>query len=109
MTVDKSNIKFDFEGSSSQVKTAINNVPSSTTSAVMFGIRTLTGDNSPDNEGGFRPLTINFPEGSIVNPTFPAPVASRSVSLRRVVDVILGSYLRPCLIDIRLQIVVKHL
>ena len=90
MTVDKSNIKFDFEGSSSQVKTAINNVPSSATSAVMFGIRTLTGDNSPDNEGGFRPLTINFPEGSIVNPTFPAPVASRSVSLRRVVDVILG-------------------
>ena len=66
MTVDKSNIKFDFEGSSSQVKTAINNVPSSATSAVMFGIRTLTGDNSPDNEGGFRPLTINFPEGSIV-------------------------------------------
>jgi N-methylhydantoinase B/oxoprolinase/acetone carboxylase alpha subunit len=90
MIVDNTNIKFDFEGSSPQVKTAINNVPSSATSAVMFGIRTLTGDKSPDNEGGFRPLSINFPEGSIVNPTFPAPVASRSVSLRRVVDVILG-------------------
>jgi N-methylhydantoinase B len=90
MTVKKSNVNFDFTGTSSQVKTAINNVPSSATSAVMFGIRTLTGDASPDNEGGFRPLSINFPKGSIVNPDFPAPVASRSVSLRRVVDVILG-------------------
>ena len=90
MSVKKSNIKFDFTGTSGQVKTAINNVPSSATSAVMFGIRTLTGDSSPDNEGGFRPVTIKFPEGSLVNPTFPAPVASRSVSLRRVVDVILG-------------------
>ena len=90
MEIKKSNIHFDFTGTSSQVKTAINNVPSSATSAVMFGIRTLTGDASPDNEGGFRPVSIYFPEGSIVNPYFPAPVASRSVSLRRVVDVILG-------------------
>lgn len=90
MTVRKSNIIFDFAGTSPQVKTAINNVPSSATSAVMFGIRTLTGDSSPDNEGGFRPVSIKFPKGSIVNPDFPAPVAARSVSLRRVVDVILG-------------------
>jgi N-methylhydantoinase B len=90
MSVKKSNIHFDFTGTSSQVNTAINNVPSSATSAVMFGMRTLTGDSSPDNEGGFRPLSIHFPQGSIVNPDFPAPVASRSVSLRRVVDVILG-------------------
>ena len=90
MTIKKSDIHFDFTGTSPQVKTAINNVPSSATSAVMFGIRTLTGDASPDNEGGFRPVSIHFPEGSIVNPYFPAPVASRSVSLRRVVDVILG-------------------
>lgn len=90
MIVRKSNIIFDFAGTSPQVKTAINNVPSSATSAVMFGIRTLTGDSSPDNEGGFRPVSIKFPKGSIVNPDFPAPVAARSVSLRRVVDVILG-------------------
>jgi len=90
MEVKKSNIHFDFTGTAPQVKTAINNVPSSATSAVMFGIRTLTGDRSPDNEGGFRPVSIHFPKGSIINPYFPAPVASRSVSLRRVVDVVLG-------------------
>ena len=90
MLVKGSNIKFDFSGSSPQVKTAINNVPSSGTSAVMFGMRTLTGHKAPDNEGGFRPVSIHFPKGSILNPTFAAPVASRSVSLRRVVDVVLG-------------------
>ena len=40
--------------------------------------------------GSFRPITIKLPKGSIVNSTFPAPVAVRGITLKRVEDVICG-------------------
>ena len=54
-----------------------------------YAVRTLTGDKVPNNEGSFRPITIKLPKGSIVNSTFPAPVAVRG-TLKRVEDVICG-------------------
>lgn len=44
----------------------------------------------PNNDGCFKPVTIRAPEGTIVNCSYPAPVASRAVSLFRVEDVVLG-------------------
>ena len=90
MTVDGSNIHFDFTGTGAQVETAINNVPYSAISSVFYAIRTLTGDAAPNNDGCYRPVTVHLPEGSIVNPKFPAPINARAVCLRRVIDTVLG-------------------
>jgi N-methylhydantoinase B len=90
MTVEGDSLDFDFSGTAPQTRAAINNVMSSTKAIVYYAIRTLTGDRVPNNDGCFKPLTIRAPEGTIVNCTYPAPVASRAVSLFRVEDVVLG-------------------
>ena len=89
--VQGSNIHFDFTGTAPEVKTAINNVPASTISAVYYAVRVLTGDSAPNNDGCYRPVTVELPPGSIVNPNFPAPINARSVCLRRVIDTVLGA------------------
>ncbi len=91
MSVAGSNIHFDFTGTAAQVKTAINNVPASTISAVYYAVRVLTGDDAPNNDGCYRPVSVHLPAGSIVNPDFPAPINARAVCLRRVIDTVLGA------------------
>ena len=39
-------------------------------------LTTVTTPDIPHNQGVYRPIHISAPEGSIVNPRFPAPVAS---------------------------------
>jgi N-methylhydantoinase B len=39
-------------------------------------LTTVTTPDIPHNEGVYRPIHIRAPEGSVVNPRFPAPVAS---------------------------------
>jgi N-methylhydantoinase B len=94
VTVSGSDITFDFAGTASQVRSAINNVPASTRAIVYYAVRLLTGDRVPNNDGCYRPITVRLPEGSVVNSTYPAPVASRGVSLQRIEDVILGAMAR---------------
>lgn len=91
MSVVGSNIHFDFAGTAAQVTTAINNVPASTISAVYYAVRVLTGDDAPNNDGCYRPVSVHLPVGSIVNPDFPAPINARAVCLRRVIDTVLGA------------------
>ena len=90
MTVSGDELDFDFAGTDPQTRAAINNVMSSTKAIVYYAVRTLTGDRVPNNDGCFKPVRIRAPEGTIVNCTYPAPVASRAVSLFRVEDVVLG-------------------
>jgi len=90
MEITGDQIHFDFSGTADQVKTAINNVPYSAISAVYFAVRTLTSDAAPNNEGCYRPISVHLPAGSLVNPNFPAPINARAVSLRRVIDAVMG-------------------
>ncbi len=90
MTVKGDELLFDFTGTDSQVAAAINNVMSSTAAVVYYAVRTLTGDRVPSNDGCQKPITVTAPEGTIVNSSYPAPVASRGVSLMRIDDVVNG-------------------
>ena len=45
----------------------------------------------PNNAGVFRCITVTAPEGSILNPRMPAPVAARALTGYRVVDTVLGA------------------
>lgn len=87
-------IVFDFTGSGPSVAAAINNVAASTTAIVYYAVRTLTGDGVPSNDGCYRPVRIVLPPGSIVAATYPAPVGSRGVALKRIEDVVLGALAR---------------
>ena len=81
----------DLEGSSPQVKGAINSTLSYIKSGVYFTVRTLMDSDVPNNAGFFRPIRVIAPLGSIANPKPPAACAARGVSGHRIVEVINGA------------------
>lgn len=81
----------DFTGSSPQVTGPFNTVPSGSLAAACFAIRAVTDPGIPTNAGCFRPITLNLPVGSIVNPVEPAPVNARSATIKRITGTILGA------------------
>jgi N-methylhydantoinase B len=77
-------ITVDLTGSAPQLDHAPINMPfyGTTDMAVLLTLRTLflpenEYPNLPHNSGLFRPVDIIAPEGTIVNPTFPAPTIGR--------------------------------
>lgn len=70
----KSKAVIDFTGTSAQ-HTGNYNAPKAVCRAVvLYVFRTLVGNNIPLNEGCLRPLEIIVPEGSMLNPGYPAAV-----------------------------------
>jgi N-methylhydantoinase B len=79
LTLSKGRLKVDYTGTDSQVSNPLNAVYGVTLSGVYYVTRTLTGDDVPANHGAFTPVTVHAPEGTILNPTFPHPVAGGNV------------------------------
>lgn len=91
VTVRNGELTCDFEGTSSQVKGPFNVVPSGSFAAACYAVRTITGESIPTNGGCFRAVHVELPEGSIVNPVEPAPVNSRTATIKRITGTILGA------------------
>jgi N-methylhydantoinase B len=86
-----SDFHVDFTGSSPQVRGALNCVPASTMAAVYYVVRAITDPTIPNNDGCYRPIHATLPPGSIVNPLPPAPVSARTLTFKRIADVMLGA------------------
>ena len=89
-----SSMTFDFTGSDRQVTGPFNSVPASTMSAVYYAVRAISDASIPNNGGCFRAVDAVLPEGTIVNPTAPAPVSCRTATIKRIADTILGALVR---------------
>jgi N-methylhydantoinase B len=77
--VDGDRIAFDFSGSDPQARGFINSPIANTVASAHLA---LFGSLDPDiryNSGAIDPVEVIAPEGSIVNPTDPAPVAACTV------------------------------
>ncbi len=91
ITVAGSKVSVDFAGSSPQVRGAINSTLSFVKSATYLSVRCALDADVPNNAGVYRCIEITAPEGSILNPRMPAPVAARALTGYRVVDCVLGA------------------
>ena len=92
VTITGSDVVMDLTGSDDQIPVNVNAVAAVTRSAAMFVLRMLTDPDAPPNEGVWRPLTVRTRPGSVVDATFPAPVAAGNVETsQRVVDVLLSA------------------
>ena len=69
----------DFSGSSKQVATNFNAPSAVARAAVLYVFRTLVDDDIPMNEGCLKPIEIIIPEGSMMNPVYPAAVVAGNV------------------------------
>ena len=79
ITISTGRLKVDYAGTDSQVSNPLNAVYGVTLSGVYYVTRTLTGDDVPANHGAFTSITVHAPEGTILNPIFPHPVAGGNV------------------------------
>jgi N-methylhydantoinase B/oxoprolinase/acetone carboxylase alpha subunit len=59
-----------------------------------FGVRCIVGPEIPNNHASLAAVEIRAPEGSILNATFPSPVASRHILGHMMADVALGCLAR---------------
>jgi N-methylhydantoinase B len=69
----------DYTGTSAQVASPLNAVLGVTLSGVHYALRAVTDPTIPMNEGCFRPVRVQVPEGTLLNPRRPAPVSGGNV------------------------------
>lgn len=91
VTVAGDAVTVDFTGTSPQVAGPINAPWSGGAGAAYFALRCVTDPDIPNNQGCYRPIEVIIPEGTLLNPRHPAPVAIRAHTLKRAADVVLGA------------------
>ncbi|MGZ3236882.1 MAG: hydantoinase B/oxoprolinase family protein [Burkholderiaceae bacterium] len=69
----------DFTGTSPQLNNNFNAPSAICMAAVLYVFRTLIDDEIPLNAGCLKPLNVIIPEGSMLNPRYPAAVVSGNV------------------------------
>lgn len=90
-TVEGDRIRFDFGGTSPQVPGNINVTMNATQAAVCYALKALLDPEVANNQGVLDAAEIVAEPGSMLNATFPAPVASRAHTCQRIIDVVLGA------------------
>ena len=82
----------DFTGTSDQLDNNFNAPSAVCKAAVLYVFRTLVQDDIPLNAGGLKPLEIVIPEGSLLNPQYPAAVVAGNVETSQaIVDALYGA------------------
>jgi 5-oxoprolinase (ATP-hydrolysing) len=69
----------DFTGTSPQLNNNFNAPSAICMAAVLYVFRTLIDDEIPLNAGCLKPLNVIIPQGSMLNPHYPAAVVSGNV------------------------------
>jgi N-methylhydantoinase B len=91
LTVAGDRIVADFTGTSPAQPRAINCVMAYTYAMTAYAVRCALLPGLPNNEGMYRPVTVEAPEGCLLNPKFPAAVVSRAQTGHYVPILILGA------------------
>ena len=92
ITARRGRLRVDFAGTGAQARGAINAPEAISRSAVIYVIRCLVGADVPQNDGAFEVVDIRVPEGSLLNPIWPAAVSAGNVETsQRVADVVWGA------------------
>ncbi len=73
LTVKGSDITVDFTGSDPICKGSINSPYANTASAAFYSLQFFLAPHAPSNDGMFAPIKLIIPEGTWLNPVWPAP------------------------------------
>jgi 5-oxoprolinase (ATP-hydrolysing) len=82
----------DFTGTSPQNPGNYNAPKAVCDAVVLYVFRTLVGADIPMNEGCLKPLRINAPDGSMINPRYPAAVIAGNTEVSQAIaDCLFGA------------------
>jgi 5-oxoprolinase (ATP-hydrolysing) len=84
--------KIDFTGTSAQLPTNYNAPTAVCRAAVLYVFRSLVDADIPLNSGCLKPIELIIPEGSMLNPQYPAAVVAGNVETsQNIVDCLFGA------------------
>ena len=84
-------IKFDFTGTSPQVRGNVNTTLYSAKAAVGYTLKAMLDPDVPNNQGVLNVCNVIAEKGSLLDCVFPAPLAARAHTCQRVIDVTIGA------------------
>lgn len=89
---EERNAVVDFTGTSEQDQFNYNAPYAICRAVVLYVFRTLVGADIPMNEGCMKPLDLIIPDGSMINPSFPAAVISGNTEVSQAIaDTLYGA------------------
>ena len=92
VAIEGDSMTIDFAGTAETVRGNVNCPLPVTRSACYFALRVLLPKDVPANAGTYAPLTIEAPEGSLVNAAYPAAVVAGNVETSsRIADTVLSA------------------
>lgn len=92
LSVRGDEIHMDFEGTSPQQwHSAINAAFNISYATAVYPVKAMLAPHIFNNDGLIRPISMTAPEGSIVNCTFPAPVAARAKVIKHIPPLVFGA------------------
>jgi N-methylhydantoinase B len=89
VTIDASGVLFDLSECPPQLGSGKNVPLTHTLATVIYCLKAVVDPTIPNNEGVYRVIRLNAPEGSVVNPLPPAAVGSRNPTAMVLADVLL--------------------
>jgi len=98
ITIDDNGVKFDTAGSDPQRRAPVNSTFAQTFSACAYALRALMDRDLPVNDGFYRYVHVDAPEGTVTNCVHPAPVVGGWETHVRLNDLIFEA-LSPALPD----------
>ncbi len=75
--VEGDHLTVDFDGTSGPSAYGINVCLNYTRAYTTYGVKCAISPDVPNNEGSFRPVTVNAPEGCLLNAVYPAAIGGR--------------------------------
>ena len=89
ITIDDNGALFDLSGCPPQLGSGKNVPLTHTMATVIYCLKAVVDPSIPNNEGVYRVIRLDAPEGSVVNPRPPAAVGSRNPTAVVLADVLL--------------------
>ena len=91
LTIKGENVHFDFNGTSPQVAGNINVTMNATEASVCYALKAVLDPEIPSNQGVLDVIEMEVAPSTLLNASFPAPVAARANTCQRIIDVVLGA------------------
>ncbi|HVL53333.1 MAG TPA: hydantoinase B/oxoprolinase family protein [Vitreimonas sp.] len=85
-------VSVDFEGTDPQMGGGLNASRSAVMAAVLFAVKAVFDPDAPANGGNARPIRVNLPPGTVVNPAYPAAVSLRHLTAQRITDTVVRAF-----------------
>lgn len=92
VTVCGERLSFDCTGTGVQSRGAFNVMPSGVLATVAYAVKALLDPELPPNRGLFESIEIKVPEGTILNPRFPAAVGARTTTCQKLAGAIFAAF-----------------